>query len=204
MKIKTLFLVALLLSVSPAANADLFVRGMGTINGVDGEYKLIYDDIQDITWLDYTNAKMDWNSQRSWALDLVVSYGEQELDDWRRCDGEDRDLGKNVTSSEMGHLFYVSLGNGESGGLQNAGPFDELLNNRYWSQTPYSTGSSYSAFYFAMEMGAQGYGPKNGNRYGLTVRNGDVPQSPVPVPGAVWLLGSGLLGLTGIRSRRNR
>ena len=31
----------------------------------------------------------------------------------------------------------------------------------------------------------------------------DVPQSPVPVPAAVWLLGSGLMGLAGMRRRKN-
>jgi hypothetical protein len=29
------------------------------------------------------------------------------------------------------------------------------------------------------------------------------PASPVPVPAAVWLLGSGLIGMIGIRRRRN-
>jgi len=37
----------------------------------------------------------------------------------------------------------------------------------------------------------------------LSVVSGDVPNTPVPVPAAAWLLGSGLLGLVGIRRRKN-
>ncbi len=33
--------------------------------------------------------------------------------------------------------------------------------------------------------------------------DGDVVLNPVPVPGAIWLLGSGLAGLAGIRRRKN-
>lgn len=36
---------------------------------------------------------------------------------------------------------------------------------------------------------------------GIALLDGDV--SPVPVPGAVWLLLSGSLGLLGIRTRRS-
>jgi len=36
--------------------------------------------------------------------------------------------------------------------------------------------------------------------YGLAVRNAEV--SVVPVPGAVWLLGSGLVGILGFRKKR--
>jgi len=46
----------------------------------------------------------------------------------------------------------------------------------------------------------------NDNTHAFTstsVNTGDVPNTPVPVPGAAWLLGSGLLGLLGVRRRRS-
>ncbi|MGE4293906.1 MAG: choice-of-anchor A family protein [Desulfovibrio sp.] len=59
---------------------------------------------------------------------------------------------------------------------------------------------------------------QNGVIYGTTIASswsgpvqqdhvpfqGDLPTTATPIPGAVWLLGSGLLGLVGLRRRRNR
>ena len=36
------------------------------------------------------------------------------------------------------------------------------------------------------------------------VDNLEITQSAVPIPGAVWLLGSGLIGIVGVRRKRNR
>ena len=50
--------------------------------------------------------------------------------------------------------------------------------------------------------GGQNHGSKGANFYGWAVRSGDV--SAVPVPAAVWLFGSGLLGLIGIARKKHR
>jgi hypothetical protein len=52
-----------------------------------------------------------------------------------------------------------------------------------------------------MSDGGQGSSNKsNVNFYGWAVQSGDV--SAVPVPAAVWLFGSGLLGLIGVAKHK--
>lgn len=136
---KRILVVALLWVFFSASSAQaiMFVRGTGTItSGGGGDYQLIYDDVLDITWLDYTRSANNWNVQNTWADDLVVSYDGLDLTGWRlpevlpvngssynyawRSD-DSSDIGFNIsapgsaypesTGSEMANLFYGSLGN---------------------------------------------------------------------------------------------
>ena len=70
----------------------------------------------------------------------------------------------------------------------------------YWSGTDYGADSGH-AWYFNTGYGIQGdYYNKNALLYAWAVRPGDI--SAVPIPGAVWLFGSGLLGLLGFKKRK--
>jgi len=51
-----------------------------------------------------------------------------------------------------------------------------------------------------MSNGEQDYFDKTFDIYAWAVRSGDV--SAVPVPAAMWLFGSGLLGLIGVARRK--
>lgn len=177
--IKRLLMLILVLSVAAGfegtAGAELIVIGTADYNGK--AYKLIYEDDQELIWLDYSlpnnrwpqqmslvskmneqgvltyrfnsNVKVFW--QGSWRLSLAV-------DDARK-NGNDgtTSAGCNITTSEMGHLYYISLGNlgyydtegnprpgwgeprdQESYGLKNTGPFDNLRYDSYWTGTEYS------------------------------------------------------------------
>ena len=115
-----------------------------------------------------------------------------------------------ATGSEMAYLFFNELGNkafyDTSGnpyqagyGVTNAGPFKNLQSNGYWSDAEYAPDTSV-AWGFYTDSGFQGYNGKTGSIYALAVRPGDV--AAVPLPGAAWLLGSGLLGLIGLARRR--
>ena len=125
--------------------------------------------------------------------------------------------GYNLENSEMGHLFYAELGNkgyydtngvpvGEGNyGLNNTGDFSNLSSSAwYWSSTACELNPGTGmAWVFGPEKGYQYYyfyeGWSPSSNEGLAVHTGTV--SAVPVPGAVWLLGSGLLGLIGIRRK---
>jgi len=115
--------------------------------------------------------------------------------------------------SELANLFYNVLGNvsdyNSSGIFDNGcvdscltstGPFSNVRSNDYWSATEYALNTSFTWF-FDMHDGYQLARSKNNSLYGWAVQSGDV--SAVPVPAAVWLFGSGLLGLVGV-SRRKR
>ncbi len=186
-----------------------------------------------VVWLDYTNGPTDWQSQKDWALGLDNAITSYNIDpgytitwadaDWRLpttvdgpyVSGYDGTTtgGYNITNSELGHLYYDELGNqgyyDTSGvyvgdgkwGLSNTGDFQNLVSDAYWSGTTESS-SGTKAWRFGFYNGLQGRTRKHFDRYGLAVRSGDV--SAVPVPAAVWLFGSGLVGLIGVSRRKRR
>ena len=233
---KKIFLAVLvtglfLLTMTGLAQASLITIGTATYGGSD--YNLIWDDNNNgnsIVWLDYTNSKAYWETQKDWAagLDSHLTYHFNSgysvvWDDsaWRLPDTVDGNWvfgydgnttgGYNITSSEMGHLYYTELGNlgyyatdgtnpQPGWGLNNTGDFDNLMAMYYWSGTEFASKPDY-AWYFNMYFGLQDGNDKDDSEaYGLAVRSGQV--SAVPIPGAIWLFGSGLLGLVAIRRSR--
>ena len=112
--------------------------------------------------------------------------------------------------SEMASLFYDTLGNlaqvdaagnAQSGaGLTNSGPFSNFVENiSYWSG-PINQADFSGAWTFRGLNGKQEPLPRSFELMVIPVRSGDI--STVPVPAALWLFGSGLLGLVGIARRK--
>jgi hypothetical protein len=195
----------------PIANAQLTVIGTATYKGES--YNLIYEEKQGLIWLDYSNRGNRWDQQVAWAVGLNeqgvlscqfnsginVSWdGEWRLPatrDGARTYGYDgaSTAGFNITTSEMGHLYYVSLGNkgyydtdGIPGdgwypesewGFHNVGPFDNLMNDMYWSGTEYAINPPH-AWSFNFPFGDQGnIAFKCSYPYmGIAVRSGKVAE----------------------------
>jgi hypothetical protein len=120
--------------------------------------------------------------------------------------------GYNMQNSEMAHLWYKSLGNKGSystdgdenqpgAGLTNVGDFNNLQTHSYWSATEYSPNTDL-AWRFDFNNGDQSDNDKIDYPRGLPVRPGEI--TVVPIPGAVWLLGSGLIALVGLRKKFKR
>lgn len=237
---KKMFLCSILflLLMSGMAHATMVTIGTATYNGTD--YNLIWDDDNNgnsVVWLDYTNTVTTWANQVAWAgnLDSALTYNidaqySVTYDDtvWRlpstvdgvytyEYDGTTT-AGYNITTSEMGHLYYEELGNlgvydtsgsFQSGyGLTNTGDFENLVADWYWSGTEYAFNTS-GAWGFSMYIGLQNYGIKTGGGYGLAVRSGQVsvstaPEEPgtVPEPTTFLLFGLGILGITGVSRKK--
>lgn len=123
------------------------------------------------------------------------------------------------TANEMGHLYYVTLGNKgyctpenpapatctvqPGWGMGNSGPFQNIQTDRwYWTGRAYN-GSL--AWVFTLDQGSSGFWMKDYDnvvsvQYAVAVRNGDVTAVPEPQTFALLLLG--LTGLAVLRRQR--
>ena len=187
------------------ANAALYSR-------LDGA--AVYDSDLDITWTANANINglMNWADANTWADSLVLNG----VGDWRlpstlqpdsSCDIQPGDTYLNgsydyrCTGSEMGHLFYNELGGTAGSNLPPTTLFSNIQWGYYWSGTEFAPDTE-GAWAFALAYGYQYMPQKSELWYALAVRPGDIALTAVPVPAAVWLFGSGLLGMLGFARRR--
>jgi hypothetical protein len=195
-------IVAIIALVQLNAHAELYDRGNG----------MIYDSTLNITWLQDANyAKtsgydpdglMTWNRAVKWADDLI--YG--GFKDWRLASagliskidafGYDGTTSKglNDTRSEIGHLFFIDLGNkaqyshlGEeqaSYGLKNTF-FVDLKNNRrveflnlqagsYWEAESYPKNLQWASYFRTSDGYTNAASKDDSHFYAWAVRDGDV------------------------------
>ena len=207
---KTWAAAAALLAMSSVSHAALVDRGGG----------LIYDDVLNVTWLQDANyAKtsgydsdgvMNWFAAMAWADNL--SYFDPVrgavYSDWRLPATQIQTQGYNQTGSELGSLYYLSLGNIASAyTTKNTAPFTNVFlpgidYSVFWSSASgvesTNQGSYPYAFTFIFNDGVQDRtDPAYFERFAWAVRDGDVaPPAPVPVPAAWGLL---LVGLGAMR-----
>jgi hypothetical protein len=135
------------------------------------------------------------------------------------------DIGYNVSApgtiysggigSEMAHMFYNTLGNlsgcdpilstsiscsVQSGaGLTNTGPFINIKSYSYWASTEYNINNGW--MFSSINLAQQGFTKTNGGD-AWAVHDRAVGAAIVPAPAAVWLFGTGLLGLTSVARRK--
>lgn len=182
----------------------------GSYNNYDnysGEYALSVEDFSSsdfglTNWFgakafaNYLNS-INYAGSNQWALPTV---------------GANTQAGYNQTSSQFGQLVYDELGFDDGYNLQNLDNFSNVQAYWYWSGTESEFNSIYGSnpgFAWFLDFAGLGYQfvqEKNVQHYAWVISPGQlitapVPDSVVPVPGAVWLFGTGLLGLLGLKRR---
>jgi hypothetical protein len=213
MRVTTCVLVAGFLCT--AAGAALINNGNG----------LVYDTDLNVTWYDASHVAGTWAEAVDWTAGLTV----EGVSGWRLPSSKQGPYtwgydgtttgGYNITSSEMGHLFYAELGNsGEFGTLgvetpvlfddsdvqntiHNSGPFANLKfgdlwgdgNADYWSST--GAAGTNGIWAFDTTYGGQDNMDKvsagiYGPGYAIAVHEGNVPE---PMTLAILGLGGLLL-----------
>jgi hypothetical protein len=197
-----------LLLVAGTSNAALLSRAGG---------QAYYDDVLLITWLGdanhantsgWNNGWMTWYDAQTWIVSLNAedNVGHLGVNDWRLPETLQPDASCSIQyfgqssggaciGSEMGHLYYLD-------GIESLipGPFSRVESSGYWSGTTHEDDPG-RAWRFAFSNGTQDHVGKNTLLHAWAVRPGDIAE--VPLPAAMWLLGTGVVALS-MRIKRRR
>jgi hypothetical protein len=192
--------------------------------------KAIYDDVANLTWArdahliattGAANPEYPWMTY-SEAVSWVGTLEIEGVSGWR-LPGGPMAAGLNQTDSELCNLFYNVLGGAAGHPIgpawwdpmpavhnANVDMFVNLIPALYWAgvsvddNLAWGFGFSVSGPNRSVPSGTQ-YISEKSNRNGVwAVHDGDVGASPVPVPGALALMGPALLGLLGVKRSRRR
>jgi hypothetical protein len=183
-----------------------------------------YDSERDMTWDDWrlpTVAPIDGSSfQLNFTTNGTSDEGYAKTTT-NGSDGGWRD-GSGTPTSELGHLFYVSLGNPggctpndiSPGSCTNQSPNGFLNTGDFTNVPPDEPGWAFwvgtaiddptnplTAWVFDPGSGFQAHNQSPDREWlAWVVRDGDV--GAVPIPAAAWLFGSALLGLGVVKRRK--
>ncbi len=205
------FATVLCLSVVVPAEAALLGRLPATPGGTD--YQAAYDDVLDITWV--TDAALSgsdtWEYQRDWASDLdYLGFKDWRLASMKVLAGVPTGTAGSVVNcstaseedcrdNELGYMYRHNLadipGNDKRGTHTVDGVTLTGIQTEYWSGTQHV--ESNVAWFFRFDLGGEVSDGTFHDRYGWAVRPGDVP-----LPGAVVLMGTALVGLLGFGRRK--
>jgi PEP-CTERM motif len=231
--------------LATSAHAALVGRDINgvAVAGSSAGAVFLYDTDLNITWLrnasaaagsrfddgfSTTDGFMTWANAKNWASTLTVgSYSGWRLPtmidtgasgcDYSNSGGTDCGYNVLTATSEMAHLFYVSLRNlafcapgivvclnstPQTGwGLVNTGNFQNLQPRAYWFGTEYTLPGE--AWVFDMPVGLQGKAFTDEFWSAMAVRPGDVLRSTqIPEPGTLALAAAALVGMAVVRRRR--
>lgn len=175
-----------------------------------------YDSVRDVTYNDWrlpTVAPVNGIAfNTAFSNNGTTDEGYTDANGWRDPSGN--------PASELGHLFYVSLGNlglctpngggSSTGCVQQDGwldrttnPFINYQTSFYWTGTTFIDALTIEqVFQLSMGSGEQHTNSTGGLWYVWAVRDGDVA-AVVPVPATAWLFTGALASMVGLRRRRS-
>lgn len=210
------------LSIIPAVTKAQLVGVLPATPG-GSSYQAYYDTEADLTWLANANlaqtSGFDTDGFITWAtaMEWVQGLNINGITGWRlprtlqpdsSCSSQgDASYGYNCTGSELGNLFYNVLGGTATQSITvthngNYDLFSNVQSDGYWSstETVEPTSPSDYVWYFGFYLGDQFAGLKTTPLFAWAVHPGNV--SVIPIPSALWLLGSGMLALLGISRKQ--
>jgi len=207
-----------------SGNSANYVQGIissneGIITSGNGTHLLAQSDFN------AASGRMNWYAAKAWVNTL--NYG--GIDQWRLpsmidvgndgC-GPSSDCSYNIDTSlsEAGYMYFENLGlkpwrdidgntpgnhgifgDGSTSDENNIGLVINLQSAAWWMNNE-NVAKPDQAWYFNDKWGSQGAFSKTYMEYvAWAVADGDV--APVPIPAAVWLFGTGLIGLQGLKRR---
>lgn len=210
------------LNVTLLANANLAATNTFGVSGVQTDGSMNWTTAQ--SWTGAMNTA-NYLGYSDWRLPTVNPVSGTFFNYTFAYSGT-TDKGYNISApsspyagshgSELSYLFYNSLANlgardlnGASRGceanvngcLANAGPFQNLMPDTYWTGSAYLPVAT-NTWYFDMSTGYQDATWEGIKYYALAVRSGDVAAVPEASTYAMMLAGLGLVGLAVRRRKR--
>ena len=199
-----------LFQTQAASNPNLVSQIIAANGGVIHDTPNAYDTVP-ISGI-YTLASADFNTStgtmtwwgaQAWANDLTLGG----VTGWALPTTADtanpNNFGYNITTSQLGDLFYNQLGGVAGSSITithntNYNLFSSVENYAYWASSEYALGPAY-ALNLNVSYGYQGGDVKVNLLNAWAVHVGDV--AAVPLPSAVWLFLSGMIGFMGLKRR---
>jgi hypothetical protein len=210
-----------LLGTLEASNPNLIttiISTIGSITDTPNAYDTTaYSGIHILSTADFrANGLVNWFGAQAYTKYLnTINYAGSNQ--WALPSaGANPQLGYNQTTGPLGQLYYNELnalaypgttgtnygilGNGAFYTSGTVGPFANAQTYGYWSSTEYAP-NAYHAWFFSTYQGIQGNPTMDTLMYAWAASPTNL--TAVPLPGAVWLFGSGLVGVLGFKRRGN-
>jgi hypothetical protein len=134
-----------------------------------------------LAFVDYLNA-INYGNSSQWALPTIPDSNSSAV--------------HNQTDSQMGELFYNELGGLYASSIPDSAWFSNEQARDYWFDKEYASIPG-TAWVFDANFGLQAITAKTSLNYAWAISPGQL--NAVPLPGAVWLFGTGMLGLLGLK-----
>lgn len=197
-----------LLGTMETSNPNLvstIISTIGSINDTPNEFDTPKNSgYHTLSTTDFNlNGKVSWFGAQAFVAYLnTINYaGSQQ---WTLpTAGAFPLVGWNETGTQFTQLFYNELGGNENINIPNTSNFTNEQNDAYWLSTEGGWRDDMSSpnmgWSFSTETGYQFNDNKNIQFHAWAIHPGKV--AAVPLPAAIWLMGSTLLGMITLKRR---